>query len=174
MFRKISVATDGSPLASRAVETAADLAAKCGSELTVLHVLLHGEPAESLRQMARIEHLIEDKPRVQVAIDNIPSQMMVARADMEQHERDHQIVMAIGDKIVSQAEDKARRAGTAAVKGMVLEGDYADAIISEVKRDGADLVVIGTRGHGAVEGLLMGSVSQKVSQEAGCACLVVR
>ncbi|NQV44663.1 MAG: universal stress protein [Rhodospirillales bacterium] len=174
MFRKISVATDGSPLAGRAVETAADIAAKCGSELTVLHVLLHGDPPEALRQMAKIEHLIEDSPQPRIAVDNIPTQMMVAAADLDRHDLDHRVVMAIGEKIIEQAKGKAHKSGAASVKGEVLEGDYADEIISAVKRDGADLVVLGTRGHGLVEGLLMGSVSQKVAQEAGCACLVVR
>ena len=174
MFRKISVATDGSSPAGKAVEVAADLAAKCGCELTVLHVLLHDDPPEGLRQMARIEHLVGSRSRIRVAVDDIPSQMMVTQADMEQHEEDRQIVMAIGDKIIGQAEDRARHAGASSVKGEVLEGDYADEIVSAARRNGADLVVLGTRGYGPVKGLLMGSVSQKVAQEADCACLIVR
>jgi len=174
MFRKISVATDGSPLASRAVEAAAELASKCGSELTVLHVLLHGDPPDALRQMAKVEHLVDDKMPIRIEVDNIPTQMMVAATNLDRHDLDHQVVVAVGEKIIEQAKGKAHKSGAASVKGEVLEGNYADEIISAVKRDGTDLVVVGTRGHGPVEGLLMGSVSQKVAQEAGCACLVVR
>ncbi len=104
MFTKIAVATDGSPLARKAVQTAADLAAKCDSELTVLHVLMHGEPPEEMKRMARVEHLIVDEPQSQLAIDDIPTQMIAARADVERHRFDHEIVAAMGQKVFEQAK----------------------------------------------------------------------
>lgn len=174
MFSKIAVATDGSPLARQAVQAAANLAAQCGSELIVLHVLMHGEPPEEMRRMARVEHLIVDESQPQPAIDDIPSQMIAARADVERHRHDHAIVAAMGQKIVEQARYKAQESGVASVRGEVLEGDSAAAITAAVKRIGADLIVLGTRGLGPVKGLLMGSVSRKVSQEAGCACLIIK
>ncbi|MFC0865570.1 universal stress protein [Sphaerimonospora cavernae] len=40
--------------------------------------------------------------------------------------------------------------------------------------DGADLLVVGSRGRGNLAGLLLGSVSQAVLQHAGCPLVVVR
>lgn len=53
-------------------------------------------------------------------------------------------------------------------------GDPADVIVEEAKESGADLIVVGTRGHGAVASTLVGSVSTKVLHHAPCDVLVVR
>ena len=56
----------------------------------------------------------------------------------------------------------------------LLEGPAADAILSVIQVRGADLVIIGTRGMGAIKGMIFGSVATKVSHHADCPVLVVR
>jgi nucleotide-binding universal stress UspA family protein len=53
-------------------------------------------------------------------------------------------------------------------------GRPADVIVQEAKESGADLIVVGTRGHGAAVDLFMGSVSTNVVHHATTDVLVVR
>lgn len=57
------------------------------------------------------------------------------------------------------------------VSEVLVEGDPARALIDQA--DGADLLVVGSRGHGGFTGLLLGSVSHKCVQHAPCPVLVV-
>jgi nucleotide-binding universal stress UspA family protein len=58
------------------------------------------------------------------------------------------------------------------VEQEVVEGHPAQQLV--VASEGADLVVVGSRGHGGFVGMLLGSVSQHVSAHASCPVLVVR
>jgi nucleotide-binding universal stress UspA family protein len=57
------------------------------------------------------------------------------------------------------------------VAGRVVEGSAGPAIVDAAR--GADLVVLGTRGHGAVAGALLGSVTHYVSRHASAPLVVV-
>jgi nucleotide-binding universal stress UspA family protein len=46
--------------------------------------------------------------------------------------------------------------------------------VNYAKETGADLIVMGTHGRGAMAHLLMGSVAERVVRLAGCPVLVVR
>jgi nucleotide-binding universal stress UspA family protein len=58
-----------------------------------------------------------------------------------------------------------------AVERFVQEGPAADVIVDASKD--AELVVVGTRGRGAIKTLLLGSTSQHVIQHATCPVVVV-
>ncbi len=57
---------------------------------------------------------------------------------------------------------------------LVLRGRAASAIVEEARTWKADLIVIGSRGHGRIASMLLGSTSAEVVDHAPCAVLVVR
>jgi nucleotide-binding universal stress UspA family protein len=64
-------------------------------------------------------------------------------------------------------------AGRSAV-GRVVEGDPREEIIAAARTWGADLIVMGARGLGALKRFLLGSVSLAVAARAPCPVLVCR
>ncbi len=54
-----------------------------------------------------------------------------------------------------------------------LTGKPAETILKEIRRD-FELVVMGTRGHGQLSGVVIGSVTQRVMAECPCPVLVVK
>ena len=58
------------------------------------------------------------------------------------------------------------------VESAALEGRPASALVREA--ESADLLVVGSRGHGGFTGLLLGSVSQQCAQHAPCPVAIVR
>lgn len=60
------------------------------------------------------------------------------------------------------------------VNVLVKLGNPGDTICGVAAKDGFDLIVMGSRGHGAVAGVLLGSVSNKVIHNACAPVLIVR
>lgn len=58
------------------------------------------------------------------------------------------------------------------VERSIVEGPTSDVLIEQAKN--ADLLVVGSRGHGPLTGLLLGSVSGRVAHLAPCPVVIVR
>ena len=58
------------------------------------------------------------------------------------------------------------------VERKTVEGMAAQVLVEEAA--GADLLVVGSRGHGGFAGLLLGSVSQQAAQHASCPVVIIR
>ena len=78
-----------------------------------------------------------------------------------------------GQKILDDARAVLKESDLS-VEENLLEGPAADAILSVANTRHADLIIMGTRGRGSLGGLLMGSVSTKVTHDAPCTVMVVR
>ena len=80
-------------------------------------------------------------------------------------------VREVAEKSVEEAAAKAREAGIEA-DAVIREGHAAQVLVEAA--DDADLLVIGSRGHGGFSGLLLGSVSAQCAHHAPCALVIVR
>ena len=58
------------------------------------------------------------------------------------------------------------------IEQRLVEGPAASALIEAAKD--AELLVVGSRGHGGFTGLLLGSVSQQVANHAPCPVVIIR
>ncbi len=142
--------TDGSKSADKALDFACDLAASKQARLIVLHVQRHHGservPME-LEEYARLEHVRETESK---------------------------ILHAAAENIARHAGQKARTKGIDQVEELVVEGDPVHQIIEAARKHKVDAIVMGSRGLGDLEGLLLGSVSHKIASSAPCSCVIVR
>jgi nucleotide-binding universal stress UspA family protein len=63
---------------------------------------------------------------------------------------------------------------TLKVTSEIIEGSPKREILDEAERWGADLIVVGSHGYGALNRFLLGSVSQAVALHAKCSVEIVR
>lgn len=147
MLKNILVATDASPPSNRAINLAADMAGRYGATLHLVYAVREMQLPPELKKMAEVEKIAG------------------ARAD---------VLDFVGRKILGDAESRALKKGASKVTSSLEHGDPATVILRYAKRRKADLIVLGTRGLGQVKGMLMGSVSRKVTNLSDINCLIIR
>jgi len=149
MFQRILVPIDGSTHSRRAVECAADLATRYDAKLNLLHVITNvarNRVPEELRDYAKLE------------------QFELNEADM---------LLGVATKLVESARERALELGLADVTQAIEPGNPASVIAQYCQDHDIDLIVMGRRGLGDLGGLLIGSVSHKVSHLTDCPCMTV-
>jgi nucleotide-binding universal stress UspA family protein len=77
----------------------------------------------------------------------------------------------IGTQLLESA--RAQIGDAVPVETQLIEGPAAPAILRVAEDERVDLIVIGSRGHGQIGGLLLGSVSSVIAQRAECPVLIV-
>jgi nucleotide-binding universal stress UspA family protein len=78
-----------------------------------------------------------------------------------------------GETVIGQAMAELQDSGVT-VHIEPVEGDAAEAIVNVAAVRHCDLIVMGSRGLGTFQGVLLGSVSDRVVRHAPCPVLVVR
>jgi nucleotide-binding universal stress UspA family protein len=71
------------------------------------------------------------------------------------------------------ADSLRAQAGEEKVDVRLAEGTPAEAIMREAYQEGAEFIVVGSRGHGALRSTLLGSVSRSLAEEASCPVVIV-
>jgi nucleotide-binding universal stress UspA family protein len=79
---------------------------------------------------------------------------------------------AAGAVLDAMVREAIPEAGDIRIERRVVEGAAAAVLVEESR--GADLLVVGSRGHGGFAQLLLGSVSQQCAHHAECPVVIVR
>jgi nucleotide-binding universal stress UspA family protein len=144
-YRKILVAVDGSAAAERGLREAVRLARAEGARLVVVHVV---NEFYALATPAAGAAAVDVSPRLREA----------------------------GRKLLAKAAARAQAAGIKAktVLREIFVGGAAEEIVREARRQGADLVVLGTHGRRGLRRLVLGSDAELVVRNAPVPVLLVR
>ena len=145
--RAAVVATDGSDHAKHAAAFAARFPVPEGADVTILNVIRPYTPFPGL--------FPTDREEFDTAVQEV-------------REKQHEAASALTADARSRFTETGRT-----VHAEVHEGDPAAQILAAADEKGADLMVIGARGTSLIEGLLVGSVADRLLKEARCSVLVV-
>ncbi|MDP6174328.1 MAG: universal stress protein, partial [Rhodospirillales bacterium] len=80
----------------------------------------------------------------------------------------------VGNLILDEAESIAERHGAKGAERLMRYGEAAKTILQAADDLDANIIVMGSRGMSDLKGLLVGSVSHKVSNLADCTCVSVK
>lgn len=170
-YHHLLCAVDGSDDSLKALDHAIDYAKNNGAELSVVSVVKK-EKAATVNVIPRPNSTLTSAGDSMYQMT--PAAMNPQPEKVEMNETVHE------DKIQAKAEETVRavneRLDQAAVQAEVevLEGDAVDQIDQCAVRKEADLIVVGSRGLSGLKKMVLGSVSQKVVQNASCPVLVVK
>lgn len=176
MFKKVLIATDGSPHSERAVEVGADIASKYDADVCIVHVLLSGEVSEALMRLAEVENLVGYAPRSPSRAVGATEMATVGHQarTAEDEARSYRVLTAVGERILGTSESIAQEHGVRHVATRLADGDPTGEILKAAEEEKADLVVCGTRGLSDFRALMLGSVSHKLSHLSPVTCITVR
>ena len=144
MFKHIVFATDGSPSAAKASQTAIELARTNGAKLTVVFV-----------------------------IDPYPY-MSLGEGTGDAFQAYMNAAYAASAKVTEDLVEQAKKAGVTMEKSVVEGDDVASAIVMVAEQQGGDLVVVGSHGRTGIQKFILGSVASKVLTMSKVPVLSVR
>lgn len=136
-MRRILLAVDGSEHSMRAATLAGELSSKFGAPVDILNVVPEGTPVVpgAVHEYAQLEHVY------------------VTQRDLLQ---------SVGTDLIAVASIKVIEAGGDVGAEEVIIGSPAHGIVQFAEDRDADCIVMGRRGLGDIQGLLLGSVSHRV------------
>lgn len=145
-YRTVVVGTDGSESSLRAVARAGALAGASGAALVIACAYLPTEP---------------DDREVRGAADALKDEA-------------YQVLGASpAEETVRTASERAREAGAGDVRTVAVVGSPVEALLDVVRRESADLLVVGNKGLNGIKGRLLGSVPADATRRSGVDVLVV-
>ena len=147
MFKNILIPTDGSPLSQKAVVQGVALAKSVGAKVTAFFA---APPATPI-----------------VYRDHLP----VGYATPGEHE---EMIKKTAAKYLGFVERAAKKAGISCESVHVTSDYPEEGILKVAQKKKCDLIVMATHGQGGLRGMFIGSVTQKVLNQAKIPVMVFR
>lgn len=171
MISTIVVPVDGTEYSEHALQFAAGLARKFDARIILVHVLLRGTSVPALQELAENKGFLDQMKDDIAEVEIVPIASVAGVAAPVEVVPD-EALQRCGELLL----DKARTSidGVDDIQQRILDDDPAQAILQCASDDGADMIVIGSRGVGDLKSLLLGSVSHKLIENAECPCVVVK
>jgi|SRR5665647_480818 len=197
IFRNIMVATDGSELVRKAVDTAIEIAKLSEAKLYAVYVIALGSYYNSITHSRDAEWIkaikeqfitegkeatayVENAGRdANVEVESVILEGSPADEIIDFAEKNEIDLIVIGTKEKNGMEatayvENAGRIANVAVKSVIHEGNPADEIIDFAEKNEIDLIVMGTQGKTVIQSFLIGSVAENVVRHSKVPVLVVR
>ncbi len=153
---KILACTDGSEQSKKALEKAAIIAAGCKSEDVAVIYVYEEKLDFSYLPLFEVGAVTRDDVTVEE----------IERFKKIKAEQD-----AAKENILSEAAEIFENRGIK-VRKILVQGHPAETIIAVAEEEKFELIVIGSRGLGGLQKLILGSVSNAVLQEAKNCCVL--
>lgn len=154
-FSTILVPVDFSPYSTRALLCAADIAARFGSSLIVLHVIAREAGARETQQ-----RLQEKGLQIAQGVSDADLQAILA----EHREQIYTELLSFLPARLAQYPIELR----------VVVGHPFERILETAVRSQVGLIVLGTHGRTGLSRVLMGSVAERVARLAPCPVMMVK
>ena len=148
------VATDGSELTKKAVDSAIEITKLNEAKLYAVHVVAPGDFA-----------ITQNEPRASIT-QNEPRD-----AEWKKEIKEH---LTTQGKEATAYVENVGKAANIEVESVILEGNPADEIVDFAEKNEIDLIVMGTLGKTGIKRFLLGSVAENVVRHSKKAVLVVR
>ena len=145
IFRKIMVATDGSELVRKAVDSAIEIAKSSNAKLYAVHVIALGDYYSSMPL-------------------SIDAEWIKA---MEEHLRIE------AQEAIAYVEN-AGRAANVEIEPVILEGNPASEIVDFAEKNDIELIIMGSHGKTGIERFMIGSIAENVVRHSKRSVLIVK
>ncbi|MCF7816834.1 MAG: universal stress protein [Kiritimatiellales bacterium] len=156
-MKTILAAVDFSKNTGAVLEQAAALAKALGAKLWILHVT----SAETQAMVYEPSQFGGYAPEFM----GLPGDVQLAR-DLSANEikREHAQLLGMSSGLRGNGVD---------AQAILLKGDAAKLVLEKAGELSADIIVLGSQGHGLLHKALLGSVSEAVIRHAACSVMVV-
>ena len=160
MMKKILVAVDFSDVTQRIIDEAIKLAVPLNASVRLIHVAHPSEHSIKIQSEMTLPRLdgIEDQYFNPVRYDAIRDQIAT------QLKKEHSLLLKLREQFVKNNIDTL---------ALLIEGNVADEILNEVKIFDADMIILGSHGHGTLHKALVGSITNSVLKKAACPVLII-